>query len=411
MTLQATPGCPYRVDPTGAHIQSEASILRTFGPAARVMLPGDIPAWSVTDPSLIRRLLVNPDVSKDAAQHWAAYIAGQIPADWPQRIWVDVRNALTASGKEHRRLRRPLARAFSPRRVRSLVPRIEAITAQLLDGLEAVSGEVIDLRARFAWRLPLLVINELFQTPDHLHHDFRDTAGALFATDLSPAAALTAWERLYELIAALITHKAQHPADDLSSDLIAARDAGDLTDRELADSFVLIISAGHETTVNLLDHAVVNLTDHRDQLALVTGGQVSWDAVVEETLRHQAPVANLILRFAATDVVDEATGVRFAQGDAIVISYAAANRDPHVHGPDANAFDVQRPTSHDHLAFGFGPHLCVGAELARLEARIGLQRLFERFPDLHLAVDPDQLQPLPSYISNGHQRLPVRLGP
>ncbi|MFJ5645841.1 cytochrome P450 [Streptomyces sp. NPDC093223] len=411
MTLQAASRCPYSLDSTGANIQREASALRAFGPAAQVLLPGGHPAWVVTDPGLIRRLLVHPAVSKDAASHWPAYINGEVPADWPQRIWLDVHNALTASGREHQRLRRPLARAFSARRIRALVPRIEAITAELLDDLQAVATEEIDLRARFAWRLPLMVINELFQTPANFHEELHGVVGALFATDLTREEAAAAWRRLYALIGELIDHKMRHPSDDLGTDLVAAREAGELSDQELADSFVLVLSAGHETTVNLLDQAIVSLSSHRDQLALVTSGQVSWDAAVEESLRHQAPLANLILRFAATDIVDERTGQRFTKGDAIVISYAAAGRAPHIHGADADAFNVQRATSSDHLAFGYGAHLCPGSELARIEARIGLSRLFERFPDLRLTVDPDQLRPLPSYISNGHQSLPVVLNP
>ncbi|MET9914377.1 cytochrome P450 [Streptomyces sp. NPDC006476] len=412
MTLTPTTGCPYRLDATGSDIQGEVAALRALGPAVRTVLPGGIPVWTVTDPGLIRRLLVHPDISKDAHQHWPAYITGEIPAGWPQRVWVDVRNALTAYGDEHTRLRRPLARAFGPRRVRALTPQIETITGQLLDELQKVRPEdVVDLRARFTWRLPLLVIDTLFQTPEHLHEAFRDAAGSLFATDLTPQAAKAAHGRVYALISELIDYKRDHPGDDLSSDLIAARDAGRMSDQELADSFVLIISAGHETTVNALGHAVVNLITHPEQLALATSGQASWRQVVEETLRHQAPIATIILRFAAREVIDDITGVTFAAGDAIAISYAAAGRDPATHGPNADNFDVTRRTAPQHLAFGYGAHLCVGAELARIEARIGLQQLFARFPSLRLAVEPSGLQPLPSYISNGHQRLPVHLGP
>jgi cytochrome P450 len=414
MTTTQTPatGCPYRLDGKGTDIHGEAAALRALGPAARVLLPGGIPAWSVTDPHLIRRLLTHPDISKDAHQHWPAYINKEIPADWPLRIWVDVRNALSAYGPEHTRLRRPLAAAFSPRRVRALAPQIETITHTLLDDLQTTGPEdIVDLRARFAWRLPLLVVNAVLGVPEDLHDDFRDEVGNLFATNLSPDKAAQAPVAVYGLISQLIAHKREHPGDDITSGLIAAHAEGQLTEQELADSLMLLIGAGHETTVNLLDHASVSLLLHPGQLAMATTGQIGWDRVVEEALRHQAPIATIILRFPVRDVHDEATGLTFAQGEAIAINYAAAGRDSGVHGQDADHFDITRSTVRDHFAFGHGAHLCLGAELARIEARIALAALFARFPGLRLAVEADQLRPLPSLISNGHEQVPVVLGP
>ncbi|WP_181803678.1 cytochrome P450 family protein [Streptomyces shenzhenensis] len=414
MTTTPTPttGCPYRLDGTGADIHGEAAALRALGPAARVLLPGGIPAWSVTDPHLIRRLLTHPDISKDAHQHWPAYINEEIPADWPLRIWVDVRNALSAYGPEHTRLRRPLAAAFSPRRVRALTPQIEMITRTLLDELQTAGpDQTVDLRADFAWRLPLLVVNAVLGVPGDLHDASRDAIGDLFATGLSPERAAQAPVTTYELINRLIARKREQPGDDVTSGLIAAHAEGQLTDRELADSLMLLIGAGHETTVNLLDHASVNLLLHPVQLALATSGQIGWERVVEEALRHQAPIATIILRFPVRDVHDEPTGLTFAHGEAIAINYAAAGRDPGLHGDDADRFDITRATVHDHLAFGHGAHLCLGAELARIEARIALAALFARFPGMRLAVEAEQLRSLPSLISNGHAQVPVVLGP
>ncbi|WP_330455706.1 cytochrome P450 [Streptomyces sp. NBC_00820] len=410
-SLTPVTGCPYALDAAGADIHAEATALRALGPAAPVVLPGGINAWSVTDPALIRRLLVHPDISKDASQHWPAYIDGEVPADWPLRIWVDVRNALSAYGTEHRRLRRALSTAFTARRVRALVPRIEEITDGLLDELQdAGPDETVDLRARFAWRLPLLVVNAILGVPDDLHDAFRDSIGRLFGTSTTPEEAVAAATAVYGLIGRLIEHKQRHPENDVTSQLVRAHADGEITQQELADSMMLLIGAGHETTVNLLDHATVLLLTHPDQLALVTSGKTAWEQVVEEALRLEAPIATIIMRFAVRDVTDEATGITFAQGDGLVINYAAAGRDPGVHGPDADDFDSTRDTAREHLAFGHGVHLCLGAELARIEARIALSALFARFPDLRLAVEPGELEPLPSFISNGHQSVPVHLG-
>ncbi|MFD4576364.1 cytochrome P450 [Streptomyces sp. NPDC058417] len=410
-TLPPAPGCPYRLDTSGSDIHGEASALRERGAATRVLLPGDVPAWAVTDPGLIRRLLTHPDISKDAAQHWPAYTSGQLPADWPLRIWVDVRNALSAFGDEHRRLRRPLAAAFSTRRVRALAPQIEELAHALLDELQkARPDETVDLRARFAWRLPLQVAGAILGVGEDLRDDFRDAAGALFATDLPPDQAQEAPARLYELIGRLVEQKTKAPGDDVTSGLIAAHQRGDINHAELLDSLVLLIGASHETTVNALDHGSVNLMTHPEQLARVLDGETAWGQVTEEVLRHQAPIATIIMRFAVTDLVDEPTGLTITQGDALVINYAAAGRDPADHGTNADQFDPGRPTSRDHLAFGHGAHLCLGAELARTEIRLALRALFTRFPDIELAVPADDLVPLPSFISNGHRSVPVRLG-
>ncbi|MFI1408916.1 cytochrome P450 [Streptomyces sp. NPDC020707] len=376
-----------------------------------MLLPGDVEAWSVTDPDLIRRLLAHKHISKDAARHWPAYIRDEIPKDWPLRIWADVRNALSAYADEHRRLRRPLAAAFAPRRVRALEQKIREVTHALLDGLEAQdTGGVVDIRGRLAWRLPLLIVNTMLGVPEGMHDEFRDAVGQLFNTNLSPADAKAARVKVYALIDTLIQYKQLHPADDVTSALIKAHNEGQISKTELADSFVLLLGAGHETTVNLLHWGFINLLTHPDQLAAVLAGQVSWEQVVEETLRHQAPLASILPRFPTQDVIDDESGITFAAGELILINYAAAGRDPHTHGDDAELFNLHRATSDEHLAFGHGAHFCPGAELARLEARIALEAFFTRFPKTKLEIPPEQLTPLSSLISNGHTELPVTLG-
>ncbi|MFJ4675742.1 cytochrome P450 [Kitasatospora sp. NPDC088783] len=408
-----TQRCPYRLDPAGADLHAETAALRAAGPAAPIELPGGVPAWSVTDPALIKRLLTDPRISKDARRHWSADLAGEIPADWPLRMWTDVRNALTAYGDEHGRLRRLIGPAFTARRIRALTPRIEAIAADLLDRLAAhPPGRVVDLRAEFTWVLPLMVVNTLLGVPDSMHDAFRSTIGRLFETATGPEEALRNAEAVYAQLALLVEAKRAEPGEDVTTALIQARDeetGTGLDERELLDSLLLLIGAGHETTVNLLGSAVVQLLTHPGQLDALRTDPARWPDAVEETLRLQPPVANILPRFAVEDVHDEATGLTFARGDLLVVNFLATGRDTALHGEDAARYDHTRATRRDHLSFGHGVHYCLGAELARLESRIALAALFDRFPRLTLAVPADGLRPLESFISNGPRELPVLL--
>ncbi|MEU1312671.1 cytochrome P450 [Streptomyces cinnamoneus] len=368
----------------------------------------------MTSQPLLKRLLTDPRVSKDPRRHWPAWINGEISPEWPLYTWVAVTNMFTAYGSDHKRLRSLVAKAFTARRTAALRPRIEAMTTDLLDGLAATApGERVDLREGYAYPIPIQVICELFGVEDEpTREGLRRCVDSVFHTSADPEEVTATYAELYRILGGIVAAKREKPGDDMTSVLISARDDEadtPLSEQELVDTLLLMIGAGHETTVNLLDNAIHALLTHPEQLALVRAGRAGWNDVIEETLRVQAPVANLPLRYAVDDIALDG-GITLRKGDAIIASYAAAGRDPGLYGDDGGRFDVMRATK-EHLSFGHGVHFCLGAPLARLEASIALPALFERFPDMALAVDADRCGQVDSFISNGHRALPVVLHP
>ncbi|MFC9325010.1 cytochrome P450 [Kitasatospora sp. NPDC057015] len=373
-------------------------------------------AWSVGSQELLKQLLTDPRISKSARQHWTAFINGDVPADWPLNLWVAVENMFTAYGTEHRRLRKLVSAAFTARRTEAMRPRVERITTDLLTALDAApAGQPVDLREAYAYPVPIQVICELFGVPEEAHAGLRACVDGIFNTNATPEEAQANVVAIYGILTELVALKRKEPGDDLTSVLLGVRDeeadgegAAELSESELVDTLLLLISAGHETTVNLLDNAIHLLLTHPEQLAHVRAGRASWNDVIEEALRLRSPVANLPLRYAVEDV--QVGDVLIRKGEAILAAYAAAGRDTAVHGADADVFDVTR-AGKEHLAFGHGVHFCLGAPLARLEAAIALPGLFERFPELALAEPAEGLRPVESFISNGHHALPAILRP
>lgn len=403
--------CPVALDTTGQDIHGEAAGLRRQGPATQVELPGGVVAWSLNSHDVIKRVLSDTRVTKSARKHWPDFREGRIRPDWEMISWIAMDNMVTASGADHIRLRRLVGSAFTRRQTEAVKPRIVELTGMLLASLDGVApGEVVDLRERFCYPLPAMLVADLIGMSEEARRATATVIDMMVDTTVSPAQAQSVLAGWRGAMTDLIALKRAQPDECITSDLIAARDedGSRLSEDELTDTIFAILGAGSETTINFLDNAITALLSHPEQLKLVLEGEVGWDDVIDETLRVESPLAHLPLRYAVEDI--ELDGVTIPQGDPILVNYCAIGRDPELHGAGADTFDVTR-TDKRHLSFGHGPHYCLGAGIARSVAATGLSTLFARFPGIALAVEPGELQPLPTFIMNGHRSLPVTLVP
>jgi cytochrome P450 len=400
--------CPYALDPQGTDTHAESARLREQGPIARVELPGDVSAWSVHDYELAKKILLDERFSKNPRRSWPAYVNGEIPRDWPMISWVVMDNMATHDGADHARLRKLLLKAFTTGRVDAMVPRIREIVEDLLDELgRGAPDEVVDLKQRYCQALPARLMCELFGVPEEARDEVLRGGHVNVDTRLTPEEAEANVDQWEQAIADLVAYKHEHPGDDLTSALIAAREDGSrLTDDELIGTLHLMLGAGSETMVNSLNYAIIAVLADRTLRQQLVSGEVSWTDVMNETLRVECPVAHLPFRFATEEF--ELGGVTIAKGDAVMIDYAAIGRDPKLHGETADVFDARREDK-TFLSFGHGVHFCLGVRLATVATLIMLPALFDRYPDVELAVPHDQLEPQGSFIMNGRKNCPAYL--
>lgn len=397
--------CPV-LDPTARAIHTETAALRAQGPAVLVELPGPVHAWSVTRYDVIQALTGDPRVSRDPHRHWPGL--ADVPEGWPLAPIVLLQSFFNAYGEEHRSFRRRIAPSFSPRRVERMRPQVQATADRLVEALAALPpGATADVRRDLALPLGLTVICDLFGIPDHLSENLGAAIHAILDTSAGPEHALAGQAELHDRLTELLRYKREHPAADLTSDLLLSSelDTEPMPDPVLIDTLFLVVGAGYETSVNLITNAVGALLAQPEILTRIREGAIGWKDVVEETLRVEGPVMFLPMRFAIEDI-DLGEGVVIRKGDPIVIGFGAAGRDPELHPGCPERFDPAR-TSKEHLAFGHGPHFCLGAHLARLETEVALASLFEHLPDLALAHPGEQPVHLPSFVVNSLERLEV----
>jgi cytochrome P450 len=417
-------GDSYFQDPLGvfARMRAKAAVTPVISPEGQR-------TWLITRYDDVRKSLADPRLAKD----WRKTAGPNWNPD--PTVGFLMAHMLNADPPDHTRLRRLVQKAFTPGRVAALRPRIEAITAALLDAMAAqvpagdsgagdsgagdsgagdsgagdsgAGDGVIDLIRAFAFPLPMTVICELLGVPDGDRDEFRSWSQVIISSTATMEQFRAAGGAMYGYFVSLLAAKRAAPADDLLSALIAARDSGDsLDERELLAMIFLLLVAGHETTVNLIATGMLALLTHPAELSRLRSDPSLLPAAVEELLRYANPLNHATDRYAPEPL--QIGGVTIGAGEPVLCVTSSANRDPG-RFPDPDRLDLGRDAS-GHLAFGHGIHYCLGAPLARLEGEIAFGALLSRFPSLSLAVDPATLRWRPSSLIHGLETLPVRLG-
>jgi cytochrome P450 len=347
-------------------------------------IDGETMLWFVTRHDDVERALLDDErFVRDPALALSPDELAPFQSGLPDSFAFIDQHMLNRDGADHRRLRRLVTKAFTPRMVERLRPRITEIANELIDAVEARG--TMDIVEEYAFLLPITVIAELLGIPVADRDRFRRWSNAVVTPALS-AEELTEFGALMNdfvaYVADLFELRRRQPADDLVSALVQVRDGGDsLSEQELFSMVVLLIVAGHETTVNLISNATLALLEHPDELARLRADPARVPADVE------------------------LGGKTIRRGDGVILILGSANRDPE-RFVDPDLFDPGREDTR-HVAFGRGSHYCLGAPLARLEGEIALTTLLRRLPGLRLAVSVDDLRWRPVPLFRSLVALPV----
>ncbi|GAA2790348.1 cytochrome P450 [Crossiella cryophila] len=384
--------CPF-------HPPQEISDLRdSAAPISRMTFPSGDEGWLLTRHTDIRSVLTD---SRFTVRNRRFLFAKNQQDPPPMRRGM----LLSMDAPEHPAYRKLLTREFTVRRMQHLRPRIQQIVDEHLDAM-AAKGGVVDLVEELALPVPSLVICELLGVPYADRDHFQSVTVDLLRLDTPPERRLAAVEEFNQYLAVLVRTKRLDPGEDLLSDLIARADAGEeLIDDEVLVSFAfLLLVAGHETTANMIGLSTAVLLENPDQLDLLKNKPELADKAVEELLRYLTIIHLGLQRSALEDV--EIGGHLIKAGEIVALHVSGANFDPALL-EDAERLDITRqPVAH--LTFGFGPHQCLGQQLARMELRVVFSTLFERFPTLELAAPLAEIPFRSDMAIYGVHKLPVR---
>lgn len=382
-------GCPY-------HPPAGYEPLRAGRPLSRVTLFDGRSVWAVTGHALARRLLADPRLSTDRTHPDFPVPAERFANVEQRRVAL-----LGVDDPEHNVQRRMLIPSFSVKRIGALRPRIQETVDRLLDAMER-QGPPAELVSAYALPVPSMVICALLGVP-YADHEFFEECSQRLLRGPGAADVNRARDELEEYLGALIDRKRTEPGEGLLDELIHRDHPDGPVGREELISFaVILLIAGHETTANMISLGTFTLLRHPEQLAALRAGEATTAVVVEELLRFLS-IAEGLQRLATEDM--EVAGTTIRKGEGVVFSTSLINRDADVF-PRAETLDWDRPARH-HLAFGFGVHQCLGQNLARAELDIAMRSLFERLPNLRLAVPAQEIPHKPGDTIQGMLELPV----
>ncbi|MFF5208271.1 cytochrome P450 [Streptosporangium sp. NPDC000396] len=388
--------CPF--DPPRALAEMHAK-----GPVGQVKLGTGEVIWLVTGLSEARAVLSDPRFSADRFNRRNALLS--VPEEMREKLFDPRARAgqfLAMDPPEHTRLRKMVIGQFTLRRMRALIPRITEIVDAHLDAMEA-AGTSAELVSAFALPVPSLVICELLGVPYEARADFQRRTALLLSMNTPLEEVVRVRDEMRQFMHELVAAKRARPDDGLLSGLIHGDHAGELTDDELVGITNLLLTAGHETTANMIGLGTFALLEHPEQLELLRRDPEVADRAVEELLRYLSIVHLGPFRIAAEDVM--VGGELIPEGGTVMISTPEINRDP-VHWDDPAAFDLTRERN-PHLAFGHGVHQCLGQQLARAEMTVALPALVRRFPHLRLACRPEEVPLRENMFVYGVRSLPV----
>jgi cytochrome P450 len=379
---------------------TQADRQRFNGPVTRVRLPTGGWAWLVTRHADVREMLRHPGFSTDPTRPGFPMLRPLMPSDLDRPG-----SFIRMDGAEHARFRRMLTAEFMIKSVRRIEPLIRQTVERALDAMRD-AGPPADLVESFALPVPSMVICHLLGVPYQDHEFFQARSSTLLDRRTTAEQVSRAADELRDYLEALVDAKraAHSRTGDLLSRLIAERlDTGELTQRELVGMALLLLIAGHETTANMIGLSTLLLLQYPDRLTALASDPSRAAGLVEELLRYLTIVRTGLPRVATTDV--EIGGQRIGAGEGAIALLSLANRDGTVFD-DADAFDPYRE-AHQHIAFGFGVHQCIGQPLARAELRIALVELARRFPALHAAASPADVPTRETSVVYGLVELPV----
>ncbi|MFE2336714.1 cytochrome P450 [Streptomyces coelicoflavus] len=371
-------------------------------PVRQVKTKNGETAWLITGMAEVRAVLSDPRFSRAEAHRRGARTGSAAVFARPGMHDLDP--------PEHTRLRQAATGAFSLRRIRALRPRIEEITAELI-AVVREAGPPVDLNATLCFPLPVAVICEILGVPYEDRHLFRPWSEQITSTNAyPPEQAMAARRALVAYLTGLAADADRCPEGSLLRDLVTARDTeGRLTAEEVVQIVFGVLVAGHETTANMLGKGLVALLDHSSQFETVRTDPSRVPAVIDEVLRYVVlspstdPHEGLHL-VTVTEV--ELGGHTIPPHSEILVSPTAANLDPRIF-PDPDRFDLERANADAHLAFGYGAHRCLGAQLARVEMEVAYAGLLRELPGLRLNTPPGELAYTSGMILKALRTLPV----